>query len=140
MYRTDIGYIYGAESYDYGATWSKSYKTGFVSEASMFKFGRLSDGRYYWVGNPVPNSNRTPLVLCLSEDGVNFNKWYIIENELIPRVYFAGKFKSGYYAYPTVLEKDGYLHIIYSSNKERISVSRINLADLDSAKFIDKVS
>lgn len=138
LFRTNIGYLYGAESYDGGATWSEMYKTGFTTDDAMFKFGRLSDGRYYWVGNPVADSNRTPLMLCISDDGVNFDKWYVVEDEYVSRMYYDGLYKSGDYAYPTVIEKDGYLYVIYTQTKETVAVTRITLSSLDKAKFVKK--
>lgn len=136
--RTNLGYLYGAESYDGGETWTKAYRTGFTNEDAMFKFGRLSDGRYYYIGNPVFNSNRFPLALLISEDGINFDQWYTIEDEIPTRSYWGGIYKSGYYGYPCVLEKDGYLYVAYSMNKETIAVSVIDISSIDKSKLVEK--
>ena len=57
------------ESRDNGATWSTPVETQFSDTNAKFHFGRLPDGRFYYVGNPI-GSGRTPLVLSLSRDGV----------------------------------------------------------------------
>ena len=65
------------ESRDNGATWSTPVETDFSDTNAKFHFGRLPDGRFYYVGNPV-GGGRTPLVLSLSRDGVRFDQHFIL--------------------------------------------------------------
>lgn len=129
LFRTDAGVLYCSESYDDGMNWTCPYPTNFVSDTSKFAIGRLNNGTYFWIGNPDGDNDRTPLSVCLSKDGVNFDRRYIIRDETYD-LKFSGLYKGGVYGYPSYLVDDGYLYIIYSKHKESIEVTKILLADL----------
>ena len=117
-----------AESHDDGATWSAPVETDFSDADAKFHFGRLPDGRFYYVGNPV-GSGRTPLVLSLSSAGTQFAEHLILgENHYAQRQ--TGRWKGGEYGYPHTLVHDGFLYTIVSRQKEAVEVLRVRLAHL----------
>ncbi len=111
------------ESRDNGVSYSEPVETEFSDTDAKFQFGRLPDGRFFYVGNPV-GAGRTPLVLALSQDGVNFDRNFILGEQRyeMPR---PGRSKGGEYGYPNVLIHDGWLHVIVSRQKEGIEVLRV---------------
>jgi predicted neuraminidase len=117
-----------SESRDNGQTWSAPLETDFSDTNAKFHFGRLPDGRFYYVGNPI-GANRTPLVLSLSRDGVHFDRHFILGEE-----HYAarrpGLYKGGEYGYPHSVVRDGHLHVIVSRQKEAVEVLRVALAEL----------
>lgn len=128
-YENGRSVLYCAESTDNGQTWCEPYATDFTNDTSKFHFGKLPDGRYYYVGNPFFCGKRCPLVLSLSEDGYAFDKHYIIEDEPLP-MRFEGMFKHGIYGYPHTLLIGDTMYVIYSINKEDIAVSAFSLSQL----------
>jgi len=120
--------LWVTESRDNGTTWSLPVETKFSDTNAKFHFGRLPDGRFYYVGNPV-GRGRTPLVLSLSRDGVRFDQHYILGDEhyVMRR---PGAAKGGQYGYPHSLVHDGQLYVIISRHKEAIEVLRVALSEL----------
>ena len=127
MLRSNTPNLWHSESHDDGETWSEPAPTEYSDDASKFHFGRLPDGRFYGVSNTIPqDSRRNPLVICVSEDGVNFDKHFILRNE--PYVMKAdGMYKGGDYAYPHTLIHDGYMYVIYTKGKECVEVTKFAL-------------
>ena len=120
--------LWETESRDQGATWSVPALTQFSDSNAKFHFGRLPDGRFYYVGNPLAGS-RTPLGLMLSRDGVIFDRHFILGDTPYARRK-AGGSKGGEYGYPHSLVRDGHLHVIVSRQKEAIQVMRVALSEL----------
>lgn len=114
------------ESRDNGATWSTPVETAFSDTNAKFHFGRLPDGRFYYVGNPI-GRGRSPLVLSLSRDGVTFDKHFIL-GETHYQQRKPGAAKGGEYGYPHTLIHDGYLYVIVSRQKEAVEVLRVALS------------
>jgi len=114
------------ESRDDGLTWSPPVSTQFSDAGSKFHFGRLPDGRFYYVGNPL--RRRTPLVLSLSRDGRRFDQHFILAeaHRDLPR----GSDEYGYPAYPQSIVHDGRLYVIVSRDKNKIEVLRVALSEL----------
>jgi len=129
MLRSHDGYVWMSESYDNGKTWSEAYSTNFTSDTTMANFGRLPDGRFYFVGSPTYGSSRYPLSLYLSEDGYNFDKYYTIRDERYS-VKDDNWTKEGYFGYPEVLISGEYMYIHYTKRKEVAEVTRIKLSDI----------
>ena len=129
LMRSETQYLWHTQSYDDGETWSDAYPTKFTNDFSKFDAGRLPDGRYYIVSNTVRGSNRCPLTICLSDDGYNFNKEYIILDEKIDLIK-EGLGKGGVYGYPTCTIVNDYFYVAYSVNKEKIEVARFKLSEL----------
>lgn len=124
--------LWHTQSTNDGQTWSPPTPTEFSDNAAKFHFGRLPDGRFYYVGNPDPAGARLPLALYLSRDGVRFDEHYVLGNEpYIRRT--PGLYKGGNYGYPHSLLHDGWLYVIFSQQKEAIAVVRVRIADLNTA-------
>jgi hypothetical protein len=117
------------ESRDNGMTWSTPVQTEFSDTNAKFHFGRLPDGRFYYVGNPI-GSGRTPLVLSISQDGIVFDRHFVLGETPYPKRH-VGVAKGGEYGYPHTLIHEGHLHVIVSRQKEAVAVLRVALADLD---------
>lgn len=117
-----------SESRDDGAAWSEPVETEFSDTDSKFHLGRLPDGRFYCVGNPI-GGGRTPLVLSLSHDGIRFDRHVILgEGSYTQRR--PGRWKGGEYGYPHTLVHDGFLYVIVSRQKEAVEVLRVALSEL----------
>ena len=116
------------ESQDDGANWATPVETDFSDTDAKFHFGRLPDGRYYYLGNPV-GAGRTPLVLSLGHDGVHFNQHLILGDAHYERRR-PGAAKGGEYGYPHSIIHDGYLCVIVSRQKEAVEVLRVALSEL----------
>lgn len=116
--------LYASESED-GVRWEKPVPTMFSNYTSKFSVGRLPDGRYYYVGNPL-RGNREPLVLSLSENGTDFTRHYLLR-EGDPPLRFAGFAKSGRFAYPCTFADEKYLYVSYTQNKEDVHLLRLEL-------------
>ena len=119
--------ISAAVSVDNGTTWTSSYRTDFLNSESKFQFGRLPDGRYYYLGNV--DRYRSSVVVMVSDDGVNFDKWYLLADEAYSRMK-EGMCKEGLYGYPTSYFDDEYMYVIYSLYKESVEVLRVPLASI----------
>lgn len=129
MLRSGTDRLWVTESTDNGTTWSEPRATGFSDDHAKFHFGRLPDGRFYYVGNPDPGSGRNPLVLSFSRDGIHFDRHYILADE--PQTQKrTGKHKGGIYAYPHTMVLDDMLYVIVSVCKESVLVMRVPLAAL----------
>ena len=120
--------LWQTESRDNGLTWSDPIESDFSDTCTKFHFGRLPDRRFYCVSCPV-GGGRTPLVLSLSEDGVNFGQHTIL-GETHYEKRFQGQHKGGEYGYPHTLVHEGFLYVIISRQKEAIEVLRVKLADI----------
>jgi hypothetical protein len=133
LLRTNRERLWATESADDGATWSSPWPTDFSDNATKFHFGRLPDRRFYYVGcpDPEPRGQRSPLVLSLSDDGVCFDRHFILADDRTPyEQRAAGMHKGGDYGYPHTLVHDGCLHVIVSRRKEAVEVLRVRLAGL----------
>jgi hypothetical protein len=125
------GRLWVTESRDRGVHWSFPRETAFTDNDSKFHFGRLPDGRWYYVGIPdtVHHYARTPLVLAVSKDGRSFDQCRILADE--PYMLKAeGLWKGGQYGYPHTMIDGGYLYVIISRQKEAIEVLRCRLSQL----------
>lgn len=115
-------------SFFHGGLWTAAKRTNFPDARAKNYTLRLSDGRYALISNSA-EQGRNPLTLAVSDDGARFDRMYIVRNEpTAPR--YPGGSKNGGYQYPYAVESDGYLHVIYSVNKEDVEVSRIAIADI----------
>jgi len=129
------GRLWVTESRDNGGHWSFPKETAFTDNDSKFHFGRLPDGRWYYVGIPdsVHHYARSPLVLAISEDGHTFDTCRLIADE--PYTLKAeGLWKGGQYGYPHTMIDGGYMYVIISRQKESIEVLRFLLAQLNKTK------
>ncbi len=129
LYRSSEKRLWLSESYDDGETWTQPEPTDFTDNNTKFKFGHLPDGRFYYVGSPDPEGSRNPLVVALSEDGVRFDRHFIVRDEPY-EMRIPGLHKGGVYGYPNTYVDDESMYIIYSVMKENVEVSRVPLSEL----------
>ena len=125
------GRLWVTVSKDNGAQWSLPVETSFTDNDSKFHFGKLPDGRFYYVGIPdtLHRSERSPLVLAISTDGRFFNKQYIIADKPYT-LKKQGLWKEGQYGYPHTLIYNGYMYVIISRMKEAVEEIRFKIAGL----------
>jgi hypothetical protein len=135
MLRTNSSRLAVSESRDDGLTWTRPQMTSFTDCQCRFHFGRLPDGRFVYVGCPKPESKRTPMVVSLSDDGIVFDKHYIIGNEPHEEGRLRGHQKAGRYGYPTYHFFKNFLYVIYSIEKEDIAMRLPSCARLQDAKY-----
>lgn len=129
LHRSYGPWLYESQSMDDGETWTTPAQTGFSDSNTKFHMGRLADGRFYYLGSPVPKSGRVPLVLSLSGDGVAFDKHFILANQCVSRKY-PGYAKGGMYGYPHSVPRGGTLYVVCSIWKEDIAVFKIDVSAL----------
>jgi hypothetical protein len=91
----------------------------------------LPDGRYYYVGTPDTLSvgERSPLVLSVSNDGIKFDRHFIVAKDYY-EIKYKGKWKNGQFGYPYTIIQGEYLYIIVTRQKERLELYRIALSQL----------
>ncbi len=141
-YQTDDGVIHMlqrsgteklwlTESTDDGVTWSFPVKSDFSDNVTKFHFGRLPDGRFYYVGCPDSDRSfsRSRLVLSLSEDGQTFGDHHLIAADFY-EMQQEGLHKGGQFGYPHTMLHDGCLYVIVSRRKEAVEVIRFCLDQL----------
>ncbi|WP_114791310.1 exo-alpha-sialidase [Niabella yanshanensis] len=123
------------ESSKNGSSWSTPVRSAFTNDDTKAHFGKLPNGKSYYVGTPdtLAFGNRTPLVLSISDDGFNFNENYIIADDFYQIQYSAGRAKGGQFGYPYSFIKDDTMYVIASRRKEKVEIIRFALSELDSA-------
>ncbi|MBR4014108.1 MAG: exo-alpha-sialidase, partial [Clostridia bacterium] len=125
--RTDGGTIIVAASTDDGKTWTDSYHTKIQDYGAKFQFGRLPDGRYYYLGNM--DNKRSNITLIVSDDGINFDQWYVLKDDEYTQME-SGMYKAGLYGYPTSYFDENYMYVVYSLRKESVEVLRVPLSSI----------
>ncbi len=129
LLRTEGKTLALSESYDNGTTWTEIKQTDFTDCGGKFHCGRLPDGRFYVVGNPDPAGARCPLVISTSEDGITFDREYVVDGRWSkPRI--RGYGKGGIFGYPHSIMIGNTMYIICSENKEDVNVYRVEVSDL----------
>lgn len=128
MSRTNGGTQLAAASLDGGMTWTDMYRSDYPDYCAKFEYGELSDGRCYFLGND--SVARAELVLCTSDNGIDFNRWYLLGNTPYEQMR-EGMYKGGDYGYPTSFFDGEYMYIVYSLDKEGLEAMRIPLEKLD---------
>ena len=122
LLRSSEGYVYRADSEDYGKTWSDAYKTELPNNNSGLDLVKAPfDGNLYLVCNPVQANwgMRSPLSLFKSEDnGVTWNKLYDLESE------------HGEFSYPAIIASEEGLTITYTWNRKTIACVEISCEEL----------
>jgi hypothetical protein len=116
------------ESRDDGVSWSEPVETDFSDTNAKFHMGRLPDGRFTYVGNPV-GENRTPLALSLSADGESFDRHFVLGDAHYERRR-AGTWKEGEYGYPHSIVDGDWFIVIVSRQKEGVEVLRVRVSSL----------
>ena len=122
LLRSSEGYVYRADSEDYGKTWSDAYKTELPNNNSGLDLVKAPfDGNLYLVCNPVQANwgMRSPLSIFKSEDnGITWRKLCDLERE------------PGEFSYPAIIASDEGLVITYTWNRKNIACVEISREEL----------
>jgi hypothetical protein len=70
------------------------------------------------------------MVLATSEDGVVFDRHYVLGGDPWTPARIPGYWKYGQYSYPSYHIVDGVFYAVYAPNKEDIAVCRVPLKAL----------
>jgi hypothetical protein len=128
--RNYSGYLHASASADNGQTWTPAKQTDFPDSTARTSAGNLPNGMAYIINNAMPKQfDRSLLTIALSQDGVLFDRAYLLRGEPTKRRY-DGKHKLDGWQYPNAIEWKDTLYVAYSINKEDVSLTRIALKDL----------
>ncbi|HEX9889487.1 MAG TPA: exo-alpha-sialidase [Nitriliruptorales bacterium] len=113
--RTQARLIYRTESFDYGRTWTPAVPTEFPNPWSRVDLIKAPDGSLVLAYNPSA-SDRTPLVLTLSEDGgLTWPYEVTVEDEPDQR-----------FSYPFLfITSDGMIHLGYSHRENAVNMRHV---------------
>jgi len=117
-------------SEDNGRSFSPPVISDIPDSMSRVSAGRLNDKRYFLCNNAFPVLlNRRHLMLFLSDDGLAFNKVYMLmDDPTSQRV--TGLLKADGYQYPCCLADGEKLLVSYSVNKEDIECVSLDCSDI----------
>lgn len=122
--RSGENYLWVTRSVDNGVTWSEPGRTNISHATSKFHAGKLSNGRYFLLGNPAPN--REVLALWTSADGLSFDRRYDIASTPYV-VQYPGFAKTGSFGYPSMMEQGGEIFAVCSRGKEAVAGYRFSV-------------
>lgn len=119
-----------ATSTDRGATWTKAQQTNLFDARTKQCAGNLPDGTAFMVSCPSGSKQRWPLVLQLSNDGINFSQSILLRSGAssdLPERRYEGRYKTIGYSYPKAIVAGDCLYIGYSTNKEDVECTIVPL-------------
>ena len=107
-------------SEDGGENWTDAILTDMPNTCSRAHAGRMSDGRYYIIGNNYENLlDRRYLMVAVSDDGENFDWMYtLVQGKTHRRI--DGLHKEDGWHYPNSIVDGDELIVVFSVNKEDI--------------------
>lgn len=114
-------------STDHGETWPTLTESNIPHGGGRPMLGRLPDGRHFLVANM---RSRNTLVLALSKPGTfAFDRMYRLLDKPSPPVRMppAGA-KRSQWGYPSAIEHDGKLFVVYSATKEATGLTIVDMA------------
>ncbi len=114
-------------STDHGETWPVLTESNIPHGGGRPVLGRLKDGRHFLVANM---RSRNTLILALTKPGTfAFDRLYRLLDKPSPPVRMppAGA-KRSQWGYPSAIEHDGKLFIVYSATKEATGLTVVDLA------------
>jgi hypothetical protein len=119
-------------SLDEGETWSMvETQPDFPDNPGNKEFGTFPNGWVWYVGNPVPYSPRTNLVLGISEDGWDFDKNYLVRWEPWLQLYpHEAKGHQPGYEYPSAQYLCGKMYIVYSHVRDFVELIVVDVSDI----------
>jgi hypothetical protein len=118
---------------DGGKTWAEPYGTkGFTYGGAKIWGQKLENGKYAVVYNPTDASERHPLCVAVSQDGLHFDRLAVVHGEIPVKRYWGVEKRPGPQYVRGIVEGNGYppgndLWVVYSVSKEDIWISRIPL-------------
>ncbi|MBC8289625.1 MAG: exo-alpha-sialidase [Planctomycetes bacterium] len=128
--RNYTGFLYTTASRDKGDTWSQPVRTDYFDSTARTSAGNLPAGPAFLINNAMPKrGNRSLLTLGLSDDGVIFDRAWIVRGEPT-KMRHTGRSKANGWQYPHAISWKNSFYVAYSINKEDVAVTRISLEDL----------
>lgn len=113
-------------STDNGETWPELRESNIPPGGGRPVMGCLADGRHYLVANI---RTRNTLVLALTQPGTfRFDRMYRLLDKPSPPVRMEGAAKRSQWGYPSAVEHEGRLYIVYSVTKEANGLTVVDLA------------
>jgi hypothetical protein len=113
-------------STDNGETWPELRESNIPHGGGRPVMGRLADGRHYLVANL---RTRNTLVLALSQPGsFRFDRMYRLIDKPSPAVRMPSGAKRSQWGYPSAVEHQGRLYVVYSVTKEANGLTVVDLA------------
>lgn len=120
LMRSDCGWIYRADSGDFGRTWNAPVRTELVNPHCGIDLVRLADGTLVLIHNPTTlrddgsNGPRSPLVMSTSIDnGMTWTQTLTLEDEPDQR-----------FSYPGVIPTSDGFAMVYTWKRKRIAYRR----------------
>jgi len=117
LMRSDAGSVYRSDSIDGGLIWNRAYKTDLPNNNSGID-AVYAGGCLYVVYNPIADNwgARTPLLVAKSVDnGITWHETLTLEDS------------KGEYSYPSIIEADGFLHIVYTYQRRGIMYTKMGI-------------
>jgi hypothetical protein len=118
---------------DGGHSWAEPYGTkGFTYSGAKIWGQKLENGKYAVVYNPTDASERHPLCVAVSQDGLRFDRLAAVHGEIPVKRYWGVEKRPGPQYVRGIVEGNGDppgddLWVVYSVSKEDIWISRIPL-------------
>lgn len=113
-------------STDHGETWPELCESNIPHGGGRPVLGRLSDGRHFLVSNI---RSRNTLVLTLTKPcSFEFDRMFRLLDKPSPPVRMPGGGKRSQWGYPSAIEHDGKLYVVYSATKESTGLTIVDLA------------
>lgn len=116
LLRSSEGYVYRADSGDYGRTWCEIYPTELPNNNSGIDVAKCDDGLLVLCMNPVGQDwgARTPIVLMVSRDnGATWQEEHVLEDA------------KGEFSYPSVVVKGDRLYVTYTHDRKSIAFAEL---------------
>jgi len=111
MMRSTRGYVYRADSCDFGRNWCPAYATALANNNSGIDVVRMDNGSLVLACNPVSGNwgRRYPLSLLHSPDnGNNWSHLWDLSNG------------EGEYSYPAIIQQGGIIHLSWTIDRRNI--------------------
>lgn len=114
-----------------GMSWQEPFETENLTYGGAKIWGqKLDNGQYALVYNPTGNSDRHPLCVATSDDGLNFDNLAVVHGEIPLKRYWGSEKRPGPQYVRGIVEGNGNppgddLWVVYSVSKEDIWISRI---------------
>jgi len=119
---------YASFSLDDGRTWTAPTRTNFPDSGARANAGRLPDGQYYVINNPLPIPARQGG--RGARDGLVFDRMAVLRFLTPPQRHDGVAKGSNGFQYPHSVIVGAHLWVIYSINKEDMEIARVPLAEL----------
>lgn len=116
---------------DGGNNWAEPFRAETLTYGGAKIWGqKLDNDQYALVYNPTNNSNRHPLCVAISDDGLNFDDLAVVHGEVPLKRYWGIEKRPGPQYVRGIVEGNGNppgddLWVVYSVSKEDIWISRI---------------